>query len=74
MKPARAAPIFEKLDIEVQSQVARRMRDQVTAQIMSNMSPAAAVKLSMALAGRKVIEAKPTELAAKTGGAARSGR
>ena len=78
MKPARAAPIFEKLDIEVQSQVARRMRDQVTAQIMSNMSPAAAVKLSMALAGRKVVDARPTELAAKSagksGGGARSGR
>ena len=55
MKPQRAAPIFEKLDLEVQAQVARRMRDSVTAQIMSYMTPSSAVELSMALAGRKVI-------------------
>ncbi|MBT0670573.1 magnesium transporter [Novosphingobium profundi] len=59
MKPAQAAPIFERLDLEVQAQVARRMRDQVTAQIMSKMSPDAAVKLSMSLAGRRVVEAAP---------------
>lgn len=55
MKPQRAAPIFEKLDLEVQAQVARRMRDSVTAQIMSYMTPSAAVELSMSLAGRKVV-------------------
>lgn len=55
MKPNRAGPIFEKLDIEVQKEVATRMRERATAQIMANMSPGAAVELSMALAGRKVI-------------------
>ncbi|EQB18177.1 MotE family protein [Novosphingobium lindaniclasticum] len=59
MKPQRAAPIFEKLDIEVQAQVARRMRERATAQIMAYMSPGSAVELSMALAGRKVIKASP---------------
>jgi flagellar motility protein MotE (MotC chaperone) len=60
MKPNRAGPIFEKLDIEVQKEVATRMRERATAQIMANMSPNAAVELSMALAGRKVIQrAKP---------------
>ncbi|WP_059152718.1 MotE family protein [Novosphingobium barchaimii] len=57
MKPNRAGPIFEKLDIEVQKEVATRMRERATAQIMANMSPAGAVELSMALAGRKVIKA-----------------
>lgn len=59
MKPQRAAPIFEKLDLEVQAQVARRMRDSVTAQIMSYMTPSAAVELSMSLAGRKVVRGRP---------------
>lgn len=56
MKPGRAGPIFEKLDIEVQKQVATRMRERATAQIMANMSPAGAVELSMALAGRRVVK------------------
>lgn len=59
MKPNRAGPIFEKLDIEVQKEVASRMRERATAQIMANMSPEGAVELSMALAGRKVIKAPP---------------
>ena len=59
MKPQRAAPIFEKLDIEVQTQVARRMRERATAQIMAYMTPSSAVELSMALAGRKVVKAPP---------------
>ncbi|MFT4057403.1 MAG: magnesium transporter [Novosphingobium sp.] len=57
MKPNRAGPIFEKLDIEVQREVATRMRERATAQIMANMSPQGAVALSMALAGRKVVPA-----------------
>lgn len=60
MKPNRAGPIFEKLDIEVQKQVATRMRERATAQIMANMSPGAAVELSMALAGRNVVKRAPT--------------
>ncbi len=67
MKPGNAAPIFERLDLEVQTQVARRMRDQVTAQILARMSPDAAVKLSMSLAGRKVIEAAPKPSLARAG-------
>ncbi|MEN2786141.1 MotE family protein [Sphingomonas qilianensis] len=54
MKPARAAPIFERLDLDVQLQIARRMRERSTALILSNMSSNAAVRLSMALAGYRV--------------------
>jgi flagellar motility protein MotE (MotC chaperone) len=54
MKPARAAPIFERLDLDVQVQIAKRMRERSTALILSSMSPAAAVQLSMALAGRRM--------------------
>lgn len=54
MKPARAAPIFEKLDLEVQTQVAKRMRDRSTAQLMAAMSSNAAAELTMSLAGRNV--------------------
>lgn len=61
MKPNRAGPIFEKLDIEVQREVATRMRERATAQIMANMSPQGAVALSMALAGRKVVPAAGTK-------------
>ncbi len=42
MKPQRAAPVFERLDLDVQTEVARRMRERSTALIMSSMSPAAA--------------------------------
>lgn len=55
MKPARAAPIFEKLDLEVQTQIARRMRERSTALLMAAMSPNASAELTMSLAGRKVI-------------------
>lgn len=69
MKPGRAAPIFEKLDLEVQTQVARRMRERATALLMAAMSPNAAAELTMSLAGRHVIQArapsagKPTQTA-----------
>lgn len=56
MKPVRAAPIFEKLDLEVQTQVARRMRERSAALLMAAMSPNAAAELTMSLAGRKVIQ------------------
>lgn len=59
MKPARAAPIFERLDIEVQTQVAKRMRERSTALLMASMSPNAAVELTMSLAGRRVVKAPP---------------
>jgi flagellar motility protein MotE (MotC chaperone) len=63
MKPARAAPIFEKLDLEVQTQVARRMRERSTALLMAAMSPNAAAELTMSLAGRKVIQQRPQPVA-----------
>ncbi|WP_422058411.1 MotE family protein [Sphingomonas sp.] len=50
MKPAKAAPVFEKLSPEVQFQVAQRMRDRNAALMMQAMSPDAAATLGMALA------------------------
>ncbi|TCP37522.1 flagellar motility protein MotE (MotC chaperone) [Sphingomonas sp. BK235] len=52
MKPNRAAPVFAALDIDLQAQVARRMRGRSLAMMMGAMSPAAAMRLSTALAGR----------------------
>ena len=59
MKPAKAAVIFERLDMEVQTEVAKRMRERSTALIVSNMSPDAAVRLSMALAGKRPTKPEP---------------
>lgn len=50
MKPAKAAPVFEQLDLEVQVGVARLMRERATAGIMASMQAEKAAKLSMALA------------------------
>ena len=61
MKPTKAAPIFEKLDPEVQLQVAKRMRDRSAALLLAAMSPDAAAELSMALAGRHVVKAPPAQ-------------
>ena len=52
MKPAKAAKVFEQLDLEVQMRVAQRMRDRSTAMILGAMTPEGAAKLSMALARR----------------------
>lgn len=52
MKPNRAAPVFAALDIDLQAQVARRMRGRSLALMMGAMTPAAALRLSTALAGR----------------------
>jgi flagellar motility protein MotE (MotC chaperone) len=62
MKPAKAAPIFEKLELDVQIEVARRMRDRSTALLLGSMSPEAAAELSMAMAGRHVPKAPPPHL------------
>ncbi len=59
MKAKKAAPVFEKLDLDLQIAVARKMRERNAANILAEMSPNAAAKLSMALAGRKVVPAKP---------------
>lgn len=50
MKPARAAAVFEQLDMDVQMQVARRMRERSTAMILAAMTPKGAAALSMAMA------------------------
>ena len=52
MKPAKAARVFEQLELEVQVEVAQRMRDRATASILAAMSPGAAARLSMAMTGR----------------------
>lgn len=58
MKPARAAIIFEQLDMDVQLKVAQRMRERSTALILAAMTPKGAATLSMALAHRSVSVAK----------------
>lgn len=50
MKPAKAARVFEKLDLDVQMRVAQNMRDRSTALILASMTPDGAARLSMALA------------------------
>lgn len=52
MKPKQAAIVFERLHIDVQIAVARKMRERSTAQILAAMTPAGAARLSMALAGK----------------------
>lgn len=60
MKPARAAPVFEKLDLKVQVGVARKMRERAAAAIIQAMAPEPAARLSMALAGERPAPAKET--------------
>jgi len=50
MKPALAAPIFEQLTLEVQLNIAQRMRPRSTALSLGAMTPRVAATLSMALA------------------------
>lgn len=71
MKPARAAPVFEKLTPAVQLQVARRMRERSAALIMSAMSPESAAALGMALADGTVPSARTAVPPARTAATAR---
>jgi flagellar motility protein MotE (MotC chaperone) len=64
MKPARAAPVFEQLAMDVQMQVARRMRDRAMAMILAAMTPDGAAALSMSLARKSVIT--PAAAASRT--------
>lgn len=57
MKPARAALVFEQLDMDVQMRVAQRMRDRSTALILGGMTPQGAAALSMALARKRPVKA-----------------
>lgn len=50
MKPAKAALVFEQLDMDVQMKVAQRMRERSTAMILAAMTPNGAADLSMSLA------------------------
>ena len=52
MKPAKAAIVFEQLDMDVQMKVAQKMRERSTAMILASMTPKGAAALSMALARR----------------------
>lgn len=71
MKPAKAAAVFEQLDMEVQMKVAQRMRPASTAAILAAMSPKGAASLSMALARKSAI--KPMAPAAAQAGPAVAG-
>lgn len=52
MKPKDAAPIFQRLDLEIQMQVATRMKDRSMAALLSEMDPDAAKTLTTRLATR----------------------
>jgi flagellar motility protein MotE (MotC chaperone) len=77
MKPARAAVVFEQLEMDVQMQISKRMRDRAFGLIMGSMSPAGAAALSMSLARKAAVArsaparpAAPSAEAAKTAQAA----
>lgn len=53
MKPKAAAAVFEQLAMDVQVEVANRMRERSTALIMGSMTPKGAAALTMAMARRK---------------------
>jgi flagellar motility protein MotE (MotC chaperone) len=60
MKPAKAAVVFEALDMDVQMQVAKHMRERAMAMILAGMTPKGATELSMALARKDAALPKPT--------------
>lgn len=59
MKPAKAALVFEQLEMEVQMKVAQRMRANSTASILASMTPRGAAALSMALARKSAARPRP---------------
>nr|WP_152997711.1 MULTISPECIES: hypothetical protein [unclassified Sphingomonas] len=71
MKPAKAAVVFEQLDMEVQMKVAQRMRAASTGAILAAMSPKGAAALSMALARKSAARPAATPAVAGTAMAAR---
>jgi len=52
MKPKDAAPVFERLELAIQMQVATRMKNRSMAALLSEMNPEAAKKLTTRLAIR----------------------
>lgn len=71
MKPAKAALVFEQLDMEVQMKVAQRMRANSTASILASMTPRGAAALSMALARKSAARPRLVEPAAVAPAAAK---
>ncbi len=67
MKPAKAALVFEQLDMDIQMKVAGRMRERSTAMILAAMTPKGAADLSMSLARKEVRKAR--DLSAPTSAA-----
>lgn len=66
MKPAKAAVVLEKLDLEVQMKVAQRMRERSLAMVLAGMTPDGAAMLSMSLAaGHPVPKEAPAPPAAE---------
>lgn len=71
MKPAKAALVFEQLDMDVQMKVAGRMRERTTAMILAAMTPKGAADLSMSLANKQASKARDLTLATPTRSAPR---
>jgi flagellar motility protein MotE (MotC chaperone) len=67
MKPAKAAAVFEQLDMEVQMKVAQRMRPASTAAILAAMTPKGAASLSMALARKSATKPMAAPASAQAG-------
>jgi flagellar motility protein MotE (MotC chaperone) len=66
MKPKAAAVVFEQLAMDVQVEVAQRMRERATAGILAAMSPKGAAALTMAMARRQAgSAAAPAQTAAR---------
>lgn len=63
MKPKQAAAIFDRLEMDVLIRVATRMDPKKTGDIVARMEPAAAERLTVALAERDVNKAAPDNLA-----------
>jgi flagellar motility protein MotE (MotC chaperone) len=64
MKAKQAAAIFDKLDLNIMIEVASRMKPQVTAQVLANMTPESAQKLTAELARRSLAPDAPIQLSA----------
>ncbi|HZQ14613.1 MAG TPA: flagellar protein FlbB [Pseudolabrys sp.] len=61
MKPKEAARIFDRLDLKILVQVATHMNPRTMSEILANMSPEAAEKLTVELANRGQSGSQPTD-------------
>lgn len=64
MKPAKAAAVLEKLNLEVQVKVAKEIRDRSMGQIMGAMTPEGAARLSATIANNGKLPASMATKAA----------